>query len=830
MRCDLPNPMPRLAKRAAATLLLALVADCPGQTPRGAAAVTDDQPRIEHDRVILGRARFSLLDAGIVRLEYAPDGRFDDRPTFRAISLPAPRPFSNVAFANGELVLSTADAGARIEVRYRPPERFTPETLGIRWSAGGLTGTWSPGDLDPQNLGGVMTLDHANRALMPRGVHPAGLPHVERYGELNLAATSGQAQAEAVRDPTFDARLLKSPPILEQFELLPPHVQALFDWCRKAPPGAVSRAGYTVLDETGMAAYDPAGDWIDRAVRPDYQNLFFTCYGRDYAAAMQRYVLLCGRIPLLPRWAFGTWYSCFEKLSADDNRRLVADFDRHGIPLSVLIVDMDWHVNGWNGWDWSAERFPDPTAFLADMRTAGIRVALNLHCDSINRGDSHFKELCRRLGVAEDVADPPHLRYFHEPGSWTLDFAERRIWEAVRDVCFVPNEQRGVHFWWLDNWQGRQEGYNSVLWLNHLVWRHMEQTRGMRPITLGRCSGVGSHRYPAYFSGDTASQWEVLHAELEVNVRAGQVGMNYFSHDLGGFKGPMPGHVLPLIDPELYVRWMQMGALSPVMRMHSDHGTREPWKYGAQVLELTRPAFELHARLVPYLYHLAREAYDRGAPIHRPMYFVTPEDPAAYDILDQYFIGKRILAAPVATAGGRRRVVLPAGDFYALPEGDLLRGPLALERVFPLELIPLYVRAGSIIPQQDPAARVASGAADPLVLAVYPGGDDGLALYEDDGDSNAYRDGAFSRRPITLRDDGRTIEVRLDPAVGSYAGQPARRTIRVEVHFIERPARVEIDGVTAPAWAYDDARRVVVVPLEGVANDAGVTVAVRRTE
>jgi alpha-glucosidase (family GH31 glycosyl hydrolase) len=400
-----------------------------------------------------------------------------------------------------------------------------------------------------------------------------------------------------------------------------------------------------------------------------------------------------------------------------------------------------------------------------------------------------------------------------------LDYADRQVWEALRDVCFRPNEQRGVNFWWLDNWQGYQEGYNSNLWINHLVTRQLEEESGERPLILGRYAGLGSHRYPAYFSGDTCSHWEVLASLLDVNLKAGHVGMAYFSHDLGGFKGPCPGERLPLVDPELYVRWMQLGALSPIMRVHSDHGTREPWKYGEQVLEIVRAAYQLHVRLVPYFYYLARDAHDTGRPLQRPLYFLFPEDAAAYEADDEFFLGDRLLAAPVVAPGGRRRVYIPPGDYWALPDGESLRGPTTIDRVFSLSQIPLYVRAGSIIPQQQVSRRVGTALPDPLILAVYPGGNDELNLYEDDGHSLAYSSDAFTRWPFTLGDDGRTLEVTLLPMQGGFDGMLHTRTVQIVVHFSAQPKRVRVEGLSAePQWTYDAEARRAEITLPNIST------------
>ncbi len=786
------------------SLLCVLSPSLPGQGPPGAA-------------VVEGKARFSLLGEGILRVEYAPGGNFDDRPTFRCISMPAPGPFSRVERKGKTLFLE----GGGIRVRYSPDGKPPgPSNLTVSWKAGGMEGRWSPGDVDPRNLGSLFTMDHLARGMIPHGVHPAGLDRSDRYGEYNLVHAWINVDREIREHPDlYKGIRLDFSSFFREFDSLPEGLKKVASMWLEFPPGAVSASGWTVMDETGMAFYDPKTRWIDTRLRPDYVNLFFCCYGRDYLKAMKQFTALCGKIPLLPRWAFGSWYSCWQQYSAADHERILEEYQKNRIPLDVLIIDMEWHVKGWNGWEWNKKLYPDLPGFFGRLKERGIHVALNLHDETISRKDRHFQEICRRLGVGTDVADPKNVRILPAPGSWVLDFTNPKVWEAVRDVCYVPNEKLGVSFWWLDNWQGRQDGYNSVLWIDHLAFRHMEEDLGRRPIILGRYSGFGTHRYGACFTGDTASQWEILAHELEVNARSAQVGMAYLSHDLGGFKGPWPGVTLPRIDPEMYIRWMQMGALSPIMRVHSNHGTREPWEYGKNVLRIVRKAYELHTELVPFFYHLARQAYDEGAPILRPLWFHFPGDGACFEHPGEYMLGGKILAAPVAKAGGKRRFYLPAGKWWNLSTGKLLQGPRAWEEYTDLDEIPLFVRAGSLVPAQDPVLRVGTKLPDPLVLRVYPGGEDALDLYEDEGDGLGYRKGAFTRWPFRLASGAGRIRLAVGPMRGDFPGKPASRNLRVEVYFWGKPAKVLLDGKAleeGAGWSFRKKENILVLPLEGL--------------
>ena len=777
--------------------------------------VTDSHLIDSKGRVVFGCARFSYLGHNLARLEYEPDGRFENKPTLRALSMPEPCPFTAVVLKDSRIILRADE----IVIRYIGPASFSSENCRITWQSGNLAGQWCPGQPDEQNLGAIISMDHINRDIIADGVHPAGVDSNDRLGEYNTVHSLLKSRDMIKADPSlYPNQRVSLGELCREYDALPEPLKKIAGMWKHLPPGPVSCSGYWTLDETGMYFYDPQSEWLVKEDRPNYQNIFFGAYGRDFYAALRQFTSLCGRIPLLPRWAFGPWHSRFFPYTDRQIQDTVKHYETSDLPLDVVIIDMDWHINGWAGWEWNTERFPDLDAFLAWKNKTGINVALNVHDEQIPRCDKYFKEICARLNVPESIDNPQNLAIIDEKDHWILDWSNRDVWEAMRDVCYTPNENRGIDFWWLDNWQGIQSGFNHVLWKNHLVFNHLAQS-GRRPVILGRYAGIGSHRYPAFFSGDTASHWEVLKFQLEINSRAGNVGMVYFSHDLGGFKGHVPGHVLPYLDTELYIRWMQMGALSPVMRIHSDHGTREPWEYGQQAFEIVRKAYHLHVQLVPYMYHLAYEAYQNATPVHQPLYFLYPEDEKAFNYLDQYFLGSRMLCAPVVEPGGRRSVYLPPGTWYSLTDNTAITGPHVITRYYALDQIPIFVWAGSIIPMQNVGTRVGTDVPDPLVLSVFPGGDDSIELYEDDGSTQAYLSGSCSRWPLVLRCTDDEYTVILQPMKGSYDGMLTERNVEIKIHYSEKPKEVIVDSpdLNKHTWEFNAATSTITIMLPGIA-------------
>ncbi|MBW4488807.1 MAG: DUF5110 domain-containing protein [Trichocoleus desertorum ATA4-8-CV12] len=774
------------------------------------------------DRVVCGSARFSALSQGLIRLEWSATGQFEDRPTVQAITRPQAVPFQAIAWAEtGALQLQTE----LIEIHYQPSSQpFNDDNLQIEWRCSDQSGRWTPSTVDHQNLGGTFSsLDLIHRNFRPTGVHPAAVertyPHTEEwlYGPMKKAHLTLRDRGETTR--------FEEPPLWhlarDRQTELPEEVQQFLQEWQHFPPGILSRSGYSVLNDSVSAPLE--NNWLGQRLDPEGQDWYFFAYGSDYAAALQNFVRLCGPMPMLPRWAFGVWFSLFGQLYDTDYHKLVQQFEELNLPLDVLILDVDWHLSGWCGWDWNPEFFPDAPMFLKQIHQQELHVGANVHPEGLAPGDSQFQALCeaRRLDPADvkagkvfAVKNPMSSWIFeswHPEGmaeykptdteletGWLLfNLAEPEEARLFMQVLHGPREADGIDFWWIDGSSAIHPGVNSQLWTNHVYFTHLAN-RDQRPMILSRTGGIGSHRYPAQFSADTYSQWEVLQLLVDFTARAGNVGMAYWSHDLGGFYNHVPG--VPFIDPELYVRWVQFGCWSPVVRLHSDHGKREPWAYGQWVLDAVRQAFHTRIQFLPYFYHLGRVAYDTGLPLCRPLYLHYPQDPAAYEQPTQYLLGDRVLVAPVVEAGGYRSVYLPDGSWWHRETSKYYLGAQQLSLYAPLAEVPVFVKAGAILPLQPVALHAGTQPPDTLRLEVYAGqvgevGEAGeLDLYEDDGTSQAYLTEAGSRRRFTQQQALGQHMLTCEAIQGTYAGMPAVRNFQVHWVGLESHSQVTVLG------------------------------------
>ncbi len=685
--------------------------------------------------VTCGQARFTVLTARLLRLEWSPTREFTDFATFAFPNRRTDAPPAFTVRQDGTWL--SLDTGS-LTLTYRVGSgAFTAENLAITFRVGGEARTWRPGQQDEENLGGT---------------------------RRTLDLTGGAAPLE---------------------------------------PGLVSRSGWAVFDDSAGVVFQTADGWV--AARPQQSEIdwYFFGYGHDYADALAEYTLFGGAVPLIPRYVLGIWWSRFWSYSAADLSQLVTEFQDHDLPLDVLVVDMDWHLPGyWTGYTWNRDLFPDPEAFLAEMHARGLRVTLNLHpADGVHPQEAAYEALAAALGMDGATGAPIPFR-----------IADRRFAEHYFKLLHHPLEEQGVDFWWIDWQQGESSevaGLDPLLWLNHLHFADARR-RGQRPLLFSRWGGLGNHRYPIGFSGDTFSGWPTLAAMPHFTATAANVGSGWWSHDIGGHFGAVEG--------ELFTRWVQFGALSPCLRLHAAKdplAERRPWAFSAPVLDATRKAFALRHALVPYLYTMARHTYERGAVLCRPMYYAYPEDESAYLARGQYQLGDDLLAAPITepadpqTGLATKDVWIPPGTWYRFESGEAFSGPRWVRITGDLETILLFARAGAIVPLAKAAPHLADLPDDRLDIRVFPG-DGAFRLYEDDGVSEAYQGDEHEWTPFTHESAGPSRQaLRIGPIEGHCVALPASRAYTVTFVGMDAPARV-VDGNGEPLpWTFDpDARAV----------------------
>ncbi len=511
-------------------------------------------------------------------------------------------------------------------------------------------------------------------------------------------------------------------------------------------PGLLSRMdGYALLDDSASLALTEDG-WVAPR-KKGAADLYFFGYGFDYGLCLRDFFHLCGQTPLLPRYALGNWWSRYYRYSDKAYIALMDRFQEEKIPFSVAVLDMDWHITrvpakygkGWTGYTWNRELFPDPKAFLKKLHSLKLKVTLNLHpADGVYPHEEMYEQMA--LALHKDPAKGLPLR---------LDVSSRAFMAAYFTYLHHPREEEGVDFWWIDWQQGgvsRMEGLDPLWMLNYL--HALDSGKGgRRALIFSRYAGPGSHRYPAGFSGDSVISWASLAFQPYFTATAANIGYGWWSHDIGGHLGGAK-------DDELAVRWLQFGVFSPIMRLHSTSnlfGGKEPWNYGEEARAVMVGFLRLRHRLLPYLYTMNWRCHRFQEQLVRPMYHLYPRQDAAYEVKNQYLFGSELMVCPVTVPmdrqlmRGKAAAWLPEGTYIDLLNGLIYRGGRKMDLYRPLNQIPVLAKAGAIVPMAGEEESTANGAALPksITWMVFGGADGHFELYEDDGETVAYQNGAY---------------------------------------------------------------------------------------
>lgn len=707
--------------------------------------------------------RFTVISDGALRLEYAPDGKFVDNKSFVAVNRLYPDVDYKLKSKGAWIEITTS----KMRMRYKKDSgQFTGDNLMIEAVKGAFPFTWKPGVQQKGNLKGTYrTLD----------------------------GMDGETQTQ-----TWVADTKKG----EQLKL---------------EDGLLATDGWSFIDDSQGLLFDNDPDWEWAKERPANrgQDWYFMAYGHDYKQALKDYTLFAGKMPLPPRYAFGYWWSRYWLYSDKEFRNLIDNFNTYQIPLDVLVVDMDWHYTekgkgGWTGWTWNRDLFPNPQGFLKYLKQNDLKITLNLHpADGVAAYEENYTEMAKDMGV-----DPETKKTI----SWVN--SDKKFLQSMFKNILDPMEKDGVDFWWLD-WQQemfdpKMKNLSNTWWINYAFFSDMEKRRETRPMLYHRWGGLGNHRYQVGFSGDAVISWKSLDFQPYFNSTASNVLYGYWSHDLGG-------HIGSQIDPEMYTRWLQFGALSPIMRTHSQKGAKlnkEPWVFNKEYCDIIRETIRQRYVMAPYIYTMARKGYDDGISLCRPMYYDYPENKEAYEFRNEYMFGDDVLVmpvtAPVENGYAQVRVWLPEGEWYEWHTGALLKGNQIVERSFAVDEYPIYIKAGVILPMYLDNVMNLNGNDEEVAVTVFPGGGDTaeFKLYEDNGNDKNYASEYAVTKLSSVR-NGNEQTLVIGKREGAYKDMPLARSFKVKVLSSLIPQSVTVNGHPAKyQYSGEDFALLIDVPAQ----------------
>lgn len=523
-------------------------------------------------------------------------------------------------------------------------------------------------------------------------------------------------------------------------------------------------------------------DFVD-VRKKDIIDTYVFAYSDSMTDCLDAYYALTGKTPLLPRFALGNWWSKYFKYTEKTYLDLMNRFKEEGIPISVAVIDMDWHKvdidpkygSGWTGFSWNTDFFPDPKRFLKSLHDMNMKASLNLHpAAGISAHEDCYKETAEAMGVDSSTEE-----------NIPFDIADKKFVDVYFDKVLKPLEDMGVDFWWMDWQQGntsKTEGLDPLWMLNHYHYNNARKD-GKRGILFSRFSGYGSQRYPVGFSGDTIVSWESLDFQPYFTKCAANVGYGWWSHDIGG-------HMKGIRDDELMNRWTQLGVFSPIMRLHSSNNEfidREPWNYSYETHQSMKKFMRLRCEMMPYLYTMNYRASAKNRPLVMPLYYFY-QNAEAKEIKNEYFFGTELIVCPIThpkdevTNMGNAKLYLPEGEWFDFFNKYKYSGNRFITAYRKYDEMPVFAKAGAIIPMSAPEVNPDSNPEE-IILNIFPGADNSFTLYEDDNLTESYLDGKYAKTEIKL--DWKNKKITIAAPVGDTSVIPEKRRYKVILNCID---------------------------------------------
>ncbi|MDN5288300.1 MAG: alpha-glycosidase [Mucilaginibacter sp.] len=565
---------------------------------------------------------------------------------------------------------------------------------------------------------------------------------------------------------------------------------------------------------------------------------YYFIYGPTFPSILNSYLSVTGKSPLLPRFAFGLHIGTYsggtwghEELTSDKYVLALARKMREmGIPVDILFLDSTWRLFGKNGgkgatsFEWR-ETFKDPKAMFDSLYAMNFKmVGLHIRSRFDNAKNLNLLDQARAKGFTYPENGKPgeFVNFFDQQATdWWWDNGVMKV--ASIGAKFLKTDE-GSAFGSLANESEKVGPTGKEITQLHNVfpiayakapYLKFQEYNGIRGLNQTREGYSGIQRYPFIFAGDWPSEWEYFAPVIKAGLNIGLSGVGYWAHCMGGFEHPA--------DPELYMRWVQFGMFSPVaMVFGMDHpGYKEPWNYGTEALANFKKYDELRYQLIPYIYSNAYTQYQTGIPLMRALVLEYQDDPNTYNIADQYLFGENIMVCPVTTKGAQTRTLyLPAGIWFDYWTGKKYAGKQYIHVLTPVDQLPLFVKAGSIIPMQPAMKYMDEKPVDVITLDIFPYQSSAFKLYEDDGVSLKYLQEDKAITQITMANSTSGWNLLIKKPAGSY---PATHNYLAKIHWndVREPQAVTENNETVKAvnsidvlnktsgWYYDNASHLL---------------------
>ena len=489
-----------------------------------------------------------------------------------------------------------------------------------------------------------------------------------------------------------------------------------------------------VLDDSNNLLLDENSNVYKR--EKNSKDIYLFAYSNDFNEVLNDYFTLTGYPSFIPRYALGNWWSRDIPYQDEHVISLINKFKMNSIPISVFLFDKDWSIKNTNfsktsGFTFNNRLIKNPPNLINTLHKMDVRVGVKVNPkDGINAHEENFSKAREYIQV-------------NKKGYIDFNPFDARFMDLYFKIFIHPLEQMGIDLFWND--YDVLENKNSLFILNDYMKKDMERT-GKRSLILSRNANIAPHRYPVLYSGHNIIDFEVLKQLPFFNLTAANIGLSYWSHDVGG-------SVSGIEDDELYIRSVEFGVFSPILRFNTESGTyykREPWRWDVVTSNIVSYYLRLRNQLIPYIYTEMYYYHKKGIPLIKPFYY---EYPFVYDdpvYRNQYFFGSSMLISPIVKKNDAlinrtiQRFFIPDGIWYDFKTGKKFIGNKKYVSFYKIEDYPVFVKAGGIIPIAGIRDLMSTNPPKELEIHVFPGNNNSYNLYEDDGLTNSYLKGNYS--------------------------------------------------------------------------------------
>lgn len=571
--------------------------------------------------------------------------------------------------------------------------------------------------------------------------------------------------------------------------------------------GLYSTDGFVSIDDSKTLIFNEDGSLGKRTDKR--MDTYVFMYRRDFGACLRDYFTLTGYPPLVPRYALGVWWNRNIPYNMKDVEKLIFNFNKYRIPLSILLLGDNWHRQNEkmkSGLTFDETLFKRPKRLADFLHSKNIRLALKVNpMEGISPQEDYYLPYKKASGIESDEILP-------------FNVYNKDVLSAYFDYLIHPLMNYGVDFFWIDYDNANDK--TSLRSLTHYHFNDFKQITNRRGITLARNALIAAHRYPIQYTGETIVSWKNLEMLPTYNSTAANIGLSWISNDIGGYTGGIE-------DGELYSRFVQFGCFSPILRLTSDEGRyykREPWRWDITTQSVCSQYMRLRHSLIPYLYSEAYRYSRTGLPLVQPLYYRYPEiyDEPLYK--SEYFFGSGLFVAPITTKRDNLmersvlKLFLPEGTWYDFTTGKRYAGGKRYTTFYKQEDYPVFARSGTIIPLAILDEKNLNDTTPPknMEIQIFPGSSNTYELYEDDGISSLHEQGFYILTNIDYTYQQNNFTVIIRPVAGKSGIIPAHRAYRIRFRNTREPDDVIIhvgnEKVKGVYTYLDDSDFVVELP------------------